>query len=294
MRPLVALALAAALAACSGRTLPVKRHADDDPTHDADADATGGDGGDGGATDGLPTDNDGDGDPDPCANCNDQNPCTIDACVTASCGHTPVTSGATGCASDWSIERCQGGTGQVTTCARLCEQNGDNATTGCDPVDVSCGCSTLYGTCGAGTVGVETCASNASDDYIAICRAAADFATTAPHWTLYGCSRMCREAGFSQSGGCAISPDNPAQRVCMCGAGCPPCGAGSVCNALTGACAPDTGCTSDSQCGYSQACFAGVCETVECTLDSQCAYCYRCQNHTCVYCGEGPYGCYCY
>lgn len=57
----------------------------------------------------------------------------------------------------------------------------------------------------------------------------------------------------------------------------------------------DGGCTFNSDCDSDQICQYGSCVTPECQYNSDCdeSDCYRCSDYQCVYCGEGPYGCYC-
>ena len=52
-------------------------------------------------------------------------------------------------------------------------------------------------------------------------------------------------------------------------------------------------CTSDSSCSSQHRCKSGKCVLVECTSDAHCGSCERCSSDACVYCGMGPYGCYC-
>jgi hypothetical protein len=52
-------------------------------------------------------------------------------------------------------------------------------------------------------------------------------------------------------------------------------------------------CQYDSDCGGEDYCEYGTCRYGECSYDGDCGSCSRCSDHQCVYCGEGPYGCYC-
>ena len=204
----------------------------------------------------------------PCTNvpgeCNDDNPCTTDACVNFACTSTPVTNGQP-CANSNQCdgaETCQGGVcspGAPPTCddGDLCTEDSCDAALGCQHADVP-GCCETPADCGGSNL-CTACIDNECTLVMNCCLANGDCEDGNP------CTQDNCNQGSHQCEHPAV-PGNPA-----CGDVCNPgtCQAGSCATAPI-VCQPDTDvCTEDfcdPQSGCVHPAISGCCHT-----DSECA-----------------------